>query len=558
MKKILLLIIFLILGGIGAFFYLNKSQSNNQFSKVYEDYRVIYEDEVLPADEVKRIDSQHYLSVQMIQDYFDETATYREETKELVFNNQAGEKIIPLDSQEASLNGLRIGLRDPIFEEEGKIFVPVEAFIHDFPTRARYNKDQNILVIDDLRMDYAQAQPSGDGVNLREGPSTSSPIVKTLNAEDGLFAYGKTEDGWYKVREKMGYQGYVYEENLDVQLVEGDYRVDRTQGEGLKSALAKPLNITWDYTYAKMPDEKIQNIQAIEGLDVIIPTWFSIQDSQGTIYDRGDSRYVAAYNNLGIDVWGYVDNQFDPDLTHEFLSNPQARTQAINKLLSLVKNYGLKGINIDFEQTRLEDRDLITDFVAEVYEAFKPEGILVSVDVTPPTSNSVENEFYDRKALSKVSDYVILMTYDQHWSSSDQAGSVAEYRWVESNINLAIRNIPKEKLILGVPFYTRIWSENDQETSSQSVSMTAVSDFIRERNLIIQWDPEAKQHYVETDNGGVTHKIWIEDAESIQWKASLMRKYNLAGLGSWRLGFETPGIWTIINDEFSAYQYLYQ
>lgn len=555
MKKLFAILVVFALLLFGGFTVINKAKGSNQYSKFSESFHVIYEDRVLPKEQVMREDGQFYLSLEAINEYFDESAHYDEGKKAVVFDNALGEKILPLDSSEGSINGGKIGLRDPIVKKDDNIYVPVEAFIHNYHVIMHYNKDKNVLLIDDRNTSYATGKLSGDGVNLREEATTNSPIMATLKADSDLIVFGKEND-WYHVRERDGLIGWIREDNISVETLDGEYV--KKSDEPTYSAVKKPLNITYDYTYAQVKDSVIQNIKPIEGLDVIIPTWFSIENANGDIKDRGDIRYVENYAKLGIDTWAYLDNSFDPELTHAFLQNEEARKKAVGLLVNLTKSYGMKGINIDFENTKLEDRDAITTFVQEVAEAARAENLLVSVCVTPQISKDVEDELYDRKALAEISDYVVLMAYDQHWGSSQKAGSVAEYKWVEGNVNLSLKDIPPEKFILSVPFYSRLWQEQNSKMTSQAVGMKTTAEYVSSHNLKPVWDEDAKQYAIQQDVNGNSEKIWIENGESVAWKVSLMRKYNLAGISSWRLGFETPDVWTTIHDQFGKYRYPYQ
>lgn len=555
MKKIFAILVVFALLLFGGFTVFNKAKGSNQYSKFSESFHVIYGDRVLPKEQAMREDGQFYLSLEGIKENFDDSAHYDEGKNAVVFNNKLGEKILPLDSNEGSINGGKIGLRDPIVKKDDHIYVPVEAFVHDYHVIMHYNKDKNVLLIDDRDTSYATGKLSGDGVNLREEATTNSPIMATLKADCDLIVFGKEND-WYHVRERDGLIGWIREDNISVETLDGEYV--KKSDEPTYSAVNKPLNITYDYTYAQVKDSVVQNIKPIEGLDVIIPTWFSVENANGDIKDRGDIRYVENYAKLGIDTWAYLDNSFDPELTHAFLQNEEARKKAVGLLVNLTKSYGMKGINIDFENTKLEDRDGITTFVREVAEAAKAENLLVSVCVTPQISKDVEDELYDRKALAEVSDYVVLMAYDQHWGTSQKAGSVAEYKWVEGNVNLSLKDIPPEKFILSVPFYARLWQEQDSKMTSQAVGMKTTADYVASHNLEPVWDEDAKQYAIQQEVNGNSEKIWIENGDSVAWKVSLMRKYNLAGISSWRLGFETPDVWTTIHDQFGKYRYPYQ
>ncbi|MDO5300887.1 MAG: glycosyl hydrolase family 18 protein [Tissierellia bacterium] len=551
MKKILFLLILLIVIVFGGIQLVFRGRGNNSFTDTYESFQVLYMDQELDKGKFKREDGQYYLTLDLYNELFDQQGHYDANQNAVLLDSPVGEKILPLDSDQGTINGRPIGIRDPLVEEDGEIFIPVEAIVHDFPVKMRYNPDKNVLIIDPVRASYAQATLAGDGVNLRVEPSTSSPIVSTLGGDVRLNVYGE-ENGWYRVREEEGFAGWIRGDNLDVTLLEDGSFVSISE-EPIESRVPKALNITYDYTYGKVKEEVIQNIRQIPGLDVMIPTWFSVNED-GSIVDRGDVRYTQNYQALGIDTWGYVDNAFDPELTTKFLSNPDAMERASSDLVSLAQKYGMKGINVDFENTKISDRDGITEFVRLLSDKCREEDLILSVCVTPQISPNVEDEPYDRKSLAEIADYLIVMAYDQHWGSSDKAGSVAEYNWVEGNVSVLMRDIPKEKFILSVPFYTRVWQEGAGGLESTPVGMEAAKNYIARNNLSSEWDDKAKQLYAEGGN----QKIWLENNDSIRWKASLMRKYNLAGISSWRYGFETADVWQTLQDEFGSYSYLYQ
>ena len=302
----------------------------------------------------------------------------------------------------------------------------------------------------------------------------------------------------------------------------------------------KIINLTWDYTIVKY--KKPNNIGLIPGVNVISPTWFSITNKEGDIIDKGNKDYANKYFEYGYEVWPLIDNSFDPDLTHELLSKSSMREKLINDILNIYLDSGFQGINIDFENVHLKTRDYLTQFVRELYPVFKEAGMVVSMDVTALSTSENWSLCYDRERLSKTVDYMMLMAYDQHWANSPVAGSVAEYTWVENSILGVLKYIPNDKLVLGVPFYTRLWIEKDGELSSQALSMERANKFIRDNNINLIWDEISLQYYgqleriIQSIKSGL--KTPIPEA-----KASLVHKYDLAGIASWRRGFETEDIW---------------
>lgn len=553
MKKIiaLILVLAIIFGGLYLGLKILKGggfSGNSETSTLFDGFNFISENNLVPKEDFDRIDGQYYLSYDYIKENIDPDIKFSNDT--VVFNNSVGMREYKVNEKIGYVNGEGIELRDPVIEKEGKILIPIEGFIYDYPVDFRYVEENNLLILDFKNKEHQLGYPEGNGTNMRESNSTSSPIVKKVGPEDLMYVYDNV-DGWYQVRLKDGYLGYI--------------REDLLKNIGAESALEKiervsnkPLNLVWDYTYGPQSDDSVANIRYISGINVICPTWFSIKDGTGEVIDRGRKDYVEKYNALGIDVWAYLDNSFDGDVTHDALSNPESRKYTIDRLINLCKKYGLKGVNIDFEQYRIDERDNVTTFMEELYPRCKEEGLIVSIDVTPQISKDVTKEPYDRAKLALYSDYVIVMTYDQHWGSSEKAGSVAQYKWVEGNLNNLFRSIPKEKLVLGMPLYSRYWTTENGKTSSKTVSMAQVNQIVASRGLTPTWDEESKQKYIEFEDNGALKQIWIEDGESLKWKTTLCLKYNLAGVASWRKDFETMDVWDTIGTVLSKVLYINQ
>lgn len=546
MKKVLIVLLALLIIAAGGFYFL-RSKGSSETSNKYKEFSFISEDQDVDKKDFARIDGQYYLSLDFIRENIDDTVSYDEAEKTVIFTNSKGTKRAEVGADEGTLNTQKFGIRDPIIEKDGKILVPTEIFIYDYPVELTYIQDKKLLLMDYTNVEYAVGTSTGDGLNMRESASVSSPIVSILEKNSKVYVYGEKGD-FYKVRELDGYAGYIKKDLLDVEFPKDKFKMDITEE---KREAKEPLNLTWDYTYGPQSQESINLITDVKGLNVICPTWFSIKDTNLNIIDRGNQEYVDKYKSLGIEVWAYLDNSFDADLTREVLSKSSSRNTIILKTLELTKKYGLTGINIDFENTRVEDRDNITQFVRELSGVFKQEGLIVSVDVTPQISSNVKNELYDRKALADTCDYVMLMAYDQHWSSSQTAGSVAQYKWVEGNLNVLFKQIPQDKLVLGIPLYSRLWNEDDTEVKSSALSMNQVQNILQSKGLTPKWDDVSKQDYVEYTEDNKHYKVWIEDSNSIEWKVSLVNKYNLSGVASWRKGFETQDIWSTIDKVLS-------
>lgn len=542
MKKFFAGIFVLIALAALAFLFV-ENRGSQKVSTIYDGFSFLSEDKYIDKEDFDIEDGMIYLSLDYINENIDKNIKYDKSSKEITINNDSAKKVLTLDSKKAKFNNGEVQLRSPAVEKDGKVMLPIETFIYDYDVRLRYDRDIQLLLLDREDVKYKETTTK-DGAVLLEKDKKNSPTIKRLDEGTKVFVYDEGKK-YSKVRMVDGYAGYIDKEYLNEDYKEVVFPSNK------ENRNEKPINLTWDYTYAEHSQEKVEQIEDINGLDVIVPTWFSVRNGNGDMIDRGNFDYISRYNNLGIEVWGYLDNSFDPNITHEALSNEQTRSKIINKTIELCKKYNMKGLNIDFEHTNVDDRDNITAFVEELKEA-SGDDLIISVDVTPQISSDVTKEPYDRKKLAEIADYMVVMAYDQHWGSSEEAGSVAQYKWVEGSINVLFRSIPNEKMILGVPTYSRLWKETNGQVSSNTISMQETNQIIQNKGLKPVWDEESSQNYVEYTEGDSTYKIWIEDSSSIEQKVTLVNKYNLAGVASWRLGFETKDIWDVIQKEIES------
>ena len=172
-------------------------------------------------------------------------------------------------------------------------------------------------------------------------------------------------------------------------------------------------------------------------------------------------------------------------------------------------------------------------------------GLVISVDVTAPDGGETWSLCFDRNVIGHVADYIVFMAYDQTSSSSTKSGTTAGYNWVNLSLNkfLKTEEIDSKKIILAVPFYTVLWTENsDGKASGKVVNMKNVDNVLPD-NVDKKWDDELKQNYVDYEENGKTKKMWIEDIEYIKAKLSLISSNNLAGVAEWAKDRENPDEW---------------
>ena len=310
--------------------------------------------------------------------------------------------------------------------------------------------------------------------------------------------------------------------------------------------LAPPFSLVWEHVADLNPD--ISKEDALPTVKIVSPTWFTLKDADGALSNKADWTYTVDAHAKGYGVWALVSNGFNRDRTKAFLSKESLQNQFIAKMLVYSKLYGFDGINVDFENVGNDDADRLTTFVRKLADAARENGLAVTIDLPVPTS---WNKAYDRKALSDAVDYVIVMAYDEHWGTSPRAGSTASLPWTQQAVKRALNDVPAEKLLMGVPFYTREWAETKTGRGKVSVrartmAMVSVDARLAETGAALQWQGDKGQNYFQYVSDDKTYKIWVEDERSMALRMSLVKTFKLAGVAFWRKGFEKPEVWPVI------------
>ena len=259
------------------------------------------------------------------------------------------------------------------------------------------------------------------------------------------------------------------------------------------------LGVLWDWQAPGEKESRLVQQEKLPGIDVLSPSWFIIENTQGKIKTRhGSVKYVRQAHDKGYKVWALITNNFDPEMTSQLLDNALARKRVIAQMLEIAKEYELDGFNLDFENINPADKDKLTDFVQKIAGALKQHGLVVSIDVTIPSSSGYWSKCYDRKSLAEAVDYVMLMAYDEHGALSEESGSVASLPWVEAGVQKTLQEgVPEEKLLLGMPLYMRIWQEEKGKVKARTLSMAQADKLIQDKGVGPVWLSKEGQYYVE-------------------------------------------------------------
>ena len=446
----------------------------------------------------------------------------------------------------------------PAVQIDGELYLSLE-FMEQFPPLDYSGYEEPTRIV--MTTDYGTIRESvvENDTPLREKGGIKSPILKDLTAGESVEIVDE-EENWYKVFTKDGITGYVEKKCMGEP--KETVLTSQSQEETFTHHLYDGLvNMIWHQVTNLDVNAKISEVLAdTKGVNVVSPTWFYLEDNEGNIEDLASKAYVDTCHAKGIQVWGLVSNLESPDVDDEqMLYRRSLRQNFINNMIAKAQQYGLDGINLDFEEISVEAGESFVQLVRELSLACGNQGLILSVDNYVPTEYTAH---YDRGEQAKFADYIAIMGYDEHYAGSGE-GSVASLPFVEKGVQDTIGcEVPSEQIILGMPFYTRKWTEtpkggaSDKEMASddyvpydltsKAIGMKDQNRIIAEKNPPVTWLEELGQNYTEWPEDGNTCKIWMEDAASLELKLQLVQKYQLGGGAFWKVTLEEPSIWDLI------------
>ena len=354
-------------------------------------------------------------------------------------------------------------------------------------------------------------------------------------------------ENWDQVATDDGYIGYIDKKKVG-EAEKTKFERSFKKEEYSYLTMDSKVNMVWHQVTSTDANAYFADATAnMTGVNVISPTWFYLTDTSGNIASIASADYVSQAHEKGLQVWGLIDNFTQEVSTTETLSSTAARQNIISQLIQAAKDVGMDGINVDFESLSEDVGIHFLEFLRELSIECHKNNLVLSVD------NPVPEDFtshYDRAEQGRVVDYVIIMGYDEHYVGSE-AGSVASLPWVEQGIQDTLDEVPAERVINAIPFYTRLWRTTGGNVTSEAIGMDQAQQTIADNNVETYWDKTTSQNYGKYDIDNSTYQIWLEDAQSVAEKVKLVSKYDLAGVSAWKLGFENNGIWQVISDNLN-------
>lgn len=344
----------------------------------------------------------------------------------------------------------------------------------------------------------------------------------------------------------------------------------------------------------------------LDSIDVVYPFAYTVT-SKGEIRDQAGldkkewTSFVKAAQKKGVEVIPTVMASSGLD-THTILSDTKLRTRHIEQIVDMVEEGKFDGVGIDYESKWPDTINYFSLFLKELKEALGEKILTCTIEArTPPDSlykevPKVLTYANDYKEIAKYCDRVELMTYDQQRAdlklNASKTGQpympVADVDWVRKVVELALKDIPKEKILLGMASYGHHyivtvapdWYKNYQRIGALNVpsilevakeykvtpsrnqagemSFTYVpksSKLKLSKSLSIPNDTPKGNivaaralAYANKTGETVTFNMgWYSDAEAMKQKIDLAKEFGLRGVALFKFdGEEDQKVWNYL------------
>lgn len=566
-----ILLFVIIIGVIGGTFFVKRYGPTKERADLKEYYGIEHEDQLAIVIDNKvvgnqgiLIDGKPYVEYAVVRDYLNKRFYLDRNENILLYTLPEGTIKVDVGSTEYMLQKQRQNEGYVIMKMNGDMTYISLEFVQKYTNMEfRTYQEPDRVVIDREWGEKKLATVKKD-TQVRYRGGVKSPILGEISRKDVVTVI-ENEGDWKKVRTKDGFIGYVKKSCLKNERVE---TVSRAFEEQIYPNISKnyTINLAWHVVTNKTANNYVlETIANTRELTTLSPTWFTVADTDGNIRSLASEKYVNYAHQSDIEVWALV-RDFDGGISsyeesYELLSHTSSRENLINQLMAEVLKNDIDGINLDFEKISPECGEHYIQFVRELSLKCRQNDIILSIDNYVPKPY---NSHYDLEEQGIMADYVVIMGYDEHYSGSYESGPVASLSFAKQGIEDTLKVVPKEKVISGVPFFTRLWkevpkteselaaqegteaAEYPMKVTSTAYGMSAAEDVIANAGAEIVVDETTGQNYAEWTEGNATYKIWLEDETALERKLELIKQYDLAGNAAWRLGFEKTSTWDLI------------
>ncbi len=490
-----------------------------------------------------------YLSKPDIANFFDKYIYEEKDENKIITTYEKKVATIGYEDNKININGSNKRIYAHAIKKDGTTYLPISEMKDVYDIEISNIEKTKVITMDSLKREQKKAIVKS-GAAVKSSTNFISKTIDRVKKGDCVIVVS-SNNGYTRIRTDNGKVGYIKSSKLENEFVVRENMEEENQIEG-------KINLTWDYfsQYGSAPD---RSGETIEGVNVVSPAFFYL-DKNGNLRENIGSKgqaYIEWAHQNGYKVWPMVSNAEAAteslSITSKIMNSYELRQKLIESIVEKCVKYRLDGINIDFENMKQEDKDMFSRFIIELTPRLKEIGLITSVDVTAPDGGETWSMCFDRNVIGDAVDYIVFMAYDQYGVSSTKPGTTAGYDWVKLSLNkfLKTEEIKPEKIILAVPFYTRVWTTTPYgKTTSNALSMKNIDTVVPE-DAERKWNDDLKQNYVEYTDEDNKKQVWIEDINSLKAKLSLITENNLAGVGSWAKDMETDNVWQLFKTELS-------
>ncbi len=543
---VLLLIVLVAIAGMG-YLLIRKYMPTRQKMNLSEYYGEIAEDQGIVIVGTEILEARALVSGEMTEDtvYLPLDAVRSNLNQRFYWDSEGGQILYATPSELLKVPAQQEAGGD-VWQQGENIYLKL-AYVHQYTDMdVTLLAEPNRIVI---QKDFTDVNSviATKSAYVRYRGGIKSLVLTKVSTGDRMTLLEELEN-WYRVGTADGFVGYIDKKSVsDPEKVTVEREFQREEYQYL--TMEEKVNLVWHQVTIKEANAGLADaIKDMTGVNVISPTWYYVTDNSGNIADLSSADYVAAAHAAGLKVWGLIDNFTGEITTETMLSSTSARQNLISQLIASATNVGLDGINVDFEQLSEGSGIHFLEFLRELSIECHKNQLVLSVDNPVPADFT---SHYDRAEQGRVVDYIIIMGYDEHYSGSAEAGSVASLPWVEQGIQDTLEEVPAERVINAIPFYTRVWKTQAGTLSSEAVGMSRAAELVTENHAETYWDTNVLQTVASYETAEASYKIWMEDQASIAEKVKLIPKYQLAGVAAWKLGLEDSSIWATITENLS-------
>lgn len=483
------------------------------------------------------IDGQVYLPVDWVDEAVNERFYWDEENSQLIYT--LPDQIVYANEETMGSSGKPL-----LVQQDGTVWL-LSSLVSAY-TNVRietFDTDGVHRIFVDTTWESQQLAKVKKNTALRIRGGVKSALITEVPSGAEVTVLEQLEN-WSRVRTEDGQVGYL--PNRRLKETEAKTLVSTFQEPEYTSiSMDEPVVLVWHQVTNLSANQAMQTlISATKGVNVIAPTWFMLTDNSGNYESLADKNYVDQAHAMGMQVWAVLDNfnKGDNVQSEVLFASTAARKKLIASLMKDAQTYGFDGINLDVEGIKASAGPHYVQFIRELSVDCRKAGLVLSIDSYVPASYSA---FYNWAEQGRVADYVVMMGYDEHFAGGE-AGSVASIGYERQGITDLLKQVPKEKLISAIPFYTRIWKEDAAGTSSQSVGISSAKEWVETNQVELYWQEDLGQYYGELEKDGVNYEIWMEEERSLELKMQLIRDNGLAGVACWRLGLEPADVWDVV------------